>query len=87
MGEAQYNSICLIGTKPSYNNIKTKNHGPLLIPVLGNRGQGISEFEASLVYRATFRTSRATQTNLVFRNKQTKMKTVSYQTVLVSNST
>ena len=86
MGEAQHNSICLIGKKPSYNNIKTKNQGPLLITVLGNQGQGISEFEASLVYRATFRTSRATQTNLVFRNKQTKMKTVGYQTVLASNS-
>ena len=85
MGEAQHNSICLIGTKPSYSNIKTKNQGPLLITVLGNQGQGI-EFEASLVYRATFRTSRATQTNLVFRNKQTKMKTVGYQTVLASNS-
>ena len=25
MGEAQYNSICLIGTKPSYKKMKTKS--------------------------------------------------------------
>ena len=29
MGEVQYNSICFIGTKASYNNIKTKKSGIL----------------------------------------------------------
>ena len=31
----------------------------------GGRGRGISAFEASLVYRASFRRARATQTNPV----------------------
>jgi hypothetical protein len=46
---------------------------------LGGRGRGrqISEFEASLVYRVSSRTARATQRNAVLKkqtktNKQTK---------------
>jgi hypothetical protein len=39
---------------------------------LGGRGRRISEFEASLVYRVSFRTVRATQRNPVSKNKQTK---------------
>ena len=69
-----------------YKNKKSRNAGPPLIPVLGSQGQGISEFKDSLVYKATFRTARATQTILVFKNKQIKMKTVGYQTALASNS-
>jgi hypothetical protein len=39
---------------------------------LGGRGRQISEFEASLVYRVSFRTARATQRNPVLKtNKQT----------------
>jgi hypothetical protein len=38
---------------------------------LGGRGRWISEFEASLVYRVSSRTVRATQRNLVSKNKQT----------------
>jgi hypothetical protein len=45
-----------------------------LIPALGRQRQRISEFEASLVYRVSFRTARATQRNPVSRNK-TKQKT------------
>jgi hypothetical protein len=32
-----------------------------LIPALGGRGRQISEFKASLIYRVSFRTARATQ--------------------------
>jgi hypothetical protein len=44
---------------------------------LGGRGRRISEFEASLVYRVSSRTARATQRNSVSKkqkqtNKQTK---------------
>jgi inositol 1,4,5-triphosphate receptor type 1 len=39
---------------------------------LGGRGRRISEFEASLVYRVSSRTARATQKNVVSRNKQTE---------------
>jgi hypothetical protein len=46
---------------------------------LGVRGRQISEFEASLVYRVSFRTARAIQRNPVLKttkqnkqNKQTK---------------
>jgi hypothetical protein len=38
---------------------------------LGGRGRWISEFEASLVYRVSSRTPRATQRNPVLKNKQT----------------
>jgi hypothetical protein len=41
---------------------------------LGGRGRWISEFEASLVYRVSSRTARATQRNSVSKNK-TKQKT------------
>jgi hypothetical protein len=48
-----------------------------LIPALGGGGGGgkgrqISEFKASLVYRVSSRTARATQRNPVSKNKQTK---------------
>jgi hypothetical protein len=43
---------------------------------LGGRGRQVSEFEASLVYRVSSRTARATQRNRVSKepktNKQTK---------------
>jgi hypothetical protein len=46
---------------------------------LGGRGRWISEFKASLVYRVSSRTARATQRNPVWKkqktNKQTKKKT------------
>jgi hypothetical protein len=47
---------------------------------LGGRGRQISEFEASLVYRVSSRTARATQRNPVSKkqkkqkNKKTKKK-------------
>jgi hypothetical protein len=43
---------------------------------LGGRGRQISEFEASLVYRVSSRTARATQRNPVSKNKKTKQKNV-----------
>jgi hypothetical protein len=39
---------------------------------LGGGGRWISEFEASLVYRVSSRTARATQRNPVFKTKQNK---------------
>jgi hypothetical protein len=46
---------------------------------LGGRDRQISEFEASLVYKVSFRTARATQRNPVSKSqnktKQTKNKT------------
>jgi hypothetical protein len=41
---------------------------------LGSRGRRISEFEASLVYKVSSRTARATQRNPVSKTK-TKTKT------------
>jgi hypothetical protein len=46
-------------------------HTPL-IPALGRQRQAISEFEASLVYRVSPRTSRATQRNPVSKKKKKK---------------
>ena len=59
---------------------------PPLIPRLGRQSRGSSELETSLVYRATFRTARATQTNLVFKTNQTnqEIQTASYQTKCLS---
>jgi hypothetical protein len=51
----------------------------LLSQHLGDRGRRISEFKASLVYKVSSRTARATQRNPVSKkqktNKQTKTKT------------
>jgi hypothetical protein len=41
---------------------------------LGGRGRWISEFEASLVYRVSSRTARATQRNPVSKNQKEKRK-------------
>jgi hypothetical protein len=41
---------------------------------LGGRGRQISEFEASLVYRASSRTARTTQRNPVLKNQKKKKK-------------
>jgi hypothetical protein len=42
---------------------------------LGGRGRQISEFEASLVYRVSSRTARATQRNPVSKKQKQKQKT------------
>jgi hypothetical protein len=41
---------------------------------LGGRGRLISDFKASLVYKVSSRTGKATQRNPVSKNKQTKEK-------------
>jgi hypothetical protein len=41
---------------------------------LGGRGRRISEFEASLVYRVSSRTARATQRNPVLKKNQKRKK-------------
>jgi hypothetical protein len=46
-----------------------------LIPELGGKGRWISEFEASLVYKVSSRTARATQRNPVSKNKTKQNKT------------
>jgi hypothetical protein len=45
-------------------------------PTRGGRGRRISEFEASLVYRVSSRTARATQRNPVSKNQKPKKKKV-----------
>jgi hypothetical protein len=42
---------------------------------LGGRDSQISEFEASLVYRVSSRTARATQKNPALKNQKPKPKT------------
>jgi hypothetical protein len=41
---------------------------------LGGRGRQISEFEASLVYRVSSRTAKATHRNPVLKNQKKKEK-------------
>jgi hypothetical protein len=48
---------------------------------LGGRGRQISEFKASLVYKVSSRTARATQRNPVSKNKQNKTKQNKTKTV------
>jgi hypothetical protein len=57
-------------------DICTQEHGYPSIQSLdvGARGRWISEFEARLVYRVSFRAARATQRNPVWKTK-TKTKT------------
>jgi hypothetical protein len=52
---------------------------------LGGRGRRISEFKASLVYRMSSKTARATQRNPVSKNKKIKKKIKSLH-ILSSNS-
>jgi hypothetical protein len=51
-----------------------------LVPALGRQRQAISEFEASLVYKVSSRTARATQRNPVSKNqnKQTNKQKVKF---------
>jgi hypothetical protein len=50
---------------------------------LGGRGRRISEFEASLVYKVSSRTARATQRNPVSKNQEKKKKCKSLPDVVV----
>jgi hypothetical protein len=55
-----------------------------LIPALGrqrDRGRGISEFEASLVYKVSSRTARAIQRNSVLKKEEKKKKKIKLQGV------
>ena len=45
-----------------------------LLTHLGGKSRRISEFEASLLYRVTSRTARATQRNPVSKTNETKQK-------------
>jgi hypothetical protein len=45
-----------------------------LILLLGDRGKWISEFKASLVYVASFRTARATKKDPILKNKKNNNK-------------
>jgi hypothetical protein len=45
-----------------------------LIPALGRQQQADSEFEASLVYRVSSRTARATQRNPVSKKQKKERK-------------
>ena len=47
-----------------------------LIPHSGGRGRRISEFKASLVYKVSSRTARATQRNPVSKNKNKKRNVI-----------
>jgi hypothetical protein len=51
---------------------------------LGGRGRWISEFEVSLVYKASSRTARAIQRHPVSKNKQQSKKQVGKEGVYLS---
>jgi hypothetical protein len=53
---------------------------------LGGRGRRIYEFEASLVYRVSFSTARATQRNPVLNKQKTKNKTQAKQNKTKQNT-
>jgi hypothetical protein len=50
---------------------------------LGGRGRCISEFEASLVYRVSSRTARATQRNPVLKKQQQQREPSSHSRIRV----
>jgi hypothetical protein len=49
---------------------------------LGGRGRQIFEFEASLIYRVSFRTARATQRNPVSENQKQEKKNQERETMI-----
>jgi hypothetical protein len=49
---------------------------------LGGRGRRISEFQASLVYRVSSRTAKATQKNPVSEKTKRKKKKIIYNMIL-----
>jgi hypothetical protein len=51
---------------------------------LGGRGRQTSEFEASLVYRVSSRTARATQRNPASKNKTNKQKQKERKNILMT---
>jgi hypothetical protein len=54
------------------HGLKKKKKRGVVAHAFGGRGRQISEFEASLVYRVSSRTARATQRNPVSKNKNNK---------------
>jgi hypothetical protein len=60
----------------------------LILQHLGGRGRQISEFEASLVYKVSSRTARATQKNPVSKNQtkpnQTKPRQTNKKTLILT---
>jgi hypothetical protein len=62
------------------NEVKIGNYSWAVVAhaYLGGRGRWISEFEASLVYRVSSRTARATQRNPV--SKKQKEKNIAWST-------
>jgi hypothetical protein len=60
--------ICLL-KDPSYGEVRGVVAHAFNPKHSGGRGKWISEFEASLVYRVSSRTARATQRNPVLKNK------------------
>jgi hypothetical protein len=52
---------------------------PLIPAHLEGRGRRISEFKASLVYKVSSRTARATQKNPVSKNKKQKKKSLGWR--------
>jgi hypothetical protein len=53
---------------------------------MGDRGRQISEFKASLVYRVSSRTARATQRNPVSKKQKTKQKTKKKKELFISQA-
>jgi hypothetical protein len=51
------------------------------------RQEDLHEFEASLVYRASSRTARATQINFVMKSQKTKQKQKQTNKTILSSST
>jgi hypothetical protein len=66
-----------VALPPSNNQIK-KNPYELERWLSGGKGRQISEFKASLVYKVSSRTARATQRNPVSKTKQNKQKNTDY---------
>jgi hypothetical protein len=54
---------------------------------MGDRGRQISEFKASLVYRVSSRTARATQRNPVSKKQKTKQKTKKKKRIVYKSGT
>ena len=63
------------------NSLWVKWHTSLILALGRQRQEDLCEFEASLVYRASSKTARATQRNPVSKKQRNKQKDAASQTV------
>jgi hypothetical protein len=78
--DVKHSVTCFLAIRDSSikNSLPSSGGACLYSKHLGGRGRQISEFEASLVYRVSSRTARATQRNPVSKKKKSLFRFVAH---------